>query len=374
MLSDEITSKVVINRGARESQHTYKYTNFHKTVPPVYWINLDSEEGRRNAFEKHLNELGVRTHKRISAISFKSTTLEVNDVFTQRFGWDMRLGKQTMKDFAVLMSHIAAIKTAVHKAERMGSRYALILEDDISFSFDIDFKTLIDTAPKDFSILQLETCNYNIVNPLFHDFIAVMEKHIHNNSEQQPPFWHKQGYTRIAASSWGLQGYIIDTEVIQRKRAFRDALKYDRKTKVFHLEWAPFEMEEYCQQWEQREKEKLTTKNNESNCRKFKPKDDNDHPNWDTEEWDPYVCCNEVILEMQVYMNMFPPTYLSSIPMMHHGSFQSTLHVEQDLNKRNANQIMNETIFYPIKTGKYNGKLPEFLWQNISGARSSFRK
>lgn len=39
------------------------------------------------------------------------------------------------------------------------SRYAIIVEDDVKFPFDVDYEALAQTAPKGFGILQLFNSN-----------------------------------------------------------------------------------------------------------------------------------------------------------------------------------------------------------------------
>lgn len=190
---------------SQEVSSQYRYPNFHRTAPPIYWINLDSDEARRIAFTKHLKKLGVKNHKRISAIKFDGTSeykVEADDVFTKKFGWDMRLEPCTIKEFSVTVTHILAIRAAVENAEAMGHKYAMILEDDVSFSFDIDFEELIKSAPADFSILQLETCNINIVRPQWDRYIRKLKANKKNTKNPLPPYWQKHIYDRKSALSW----------------------------------------------------------------------------------------------------------------------------------------------------------------------------
>jgi GR25 family glycosyltransferase involved in LPS biosynthesis len=45
------------------------------------------------------------------------------------------------------MSHLVAMRTAIYSPTAT-SRYALIVEDDVQFPFDIDYEALAATAPE----------------------------------------------------------------------------------------------------------------------------------------------------------------------------------------------------------------------------------
>lgn len=75
--------------------------------------------------------------------------------------------KNSMKDLAVTLSHLWAIRTAIYDEKQQHNNYALILEDDLQFSFGVDFAGLIESAPKDFAVLQLITSNVYSINNLW---------------------------------------------------------------------------------------------------------------------------------------------------------------------------------------------------------------
>lgn len=54
--------------------------------------------------------------------------------------------KNTKKELAVTLSHLHAIRSAIRSNST--NRYALILEDDLQISFNINFPALIASAPK----------------------------------------------------------------------------------------------------------------------------------------------------------------------------------------------------------------------------------
>jgi hypothetical protein len=65
--------------------------------------------------------------------------------------------KNSKHELAVTMSHLKAIRNSIYS--KSTKPYALILEDDVRFAFDINFKKLISSAPKEFGMLQLITSN-----------------------------------------------------------------------------------------------------------------------------------------------------------------------------------------------------------------------
>lgn len=65
--------------------------------------------------------------------------------------------KNSKHELAVTMSHLKAMRNAIYS--KSTKPFALILEDDMRFAFDINFKKLINSAPKNFGMLQLITSN-----------------------------------------------------------------------------------------------------------------------------------------------------------------------------------------------------------------------
>lgn len=66
--------------------------------------------------------------------------------------------KNTPKELGCTTSHLLAMHQAIHSPTAK-SRYALIVEDDVFFPFDIDFNALASSAPTGFGILQLFNSN-----------------------------------------------------------------------------------------------------------------------------------------------------------------------------------------------------------------------
>ena len=149
----------------------------------VYWINLDRSVERRVSFSEQMIDLQIR-NMRIPAITpsnlkvpsdvggsrqdanYAKCQFETNQTFEMTPNSDQTLffiaglcgrPKNTLKELAVTVSHLYAIYTALNTNDT--SKYAIIAEDDVLIPFDVDYDSLILSAPKDFAILQLLTSN-----------------------------------------------------------------------------------------------------------------------------------------------------------------------------------------------------------------------
>ncbi len=134
------------------------------TIPSVYWINLDSNEDRRSHMEEQFSRLGIRNHHRVSAITSNSS-----EYILKRL--ELPCKRNTKRDVSVLLSHLKAIRMAVSEATPTRpptamDDFALILEDDVKFLYDVDFPLLVRSAPSDFGILQLVTSNIEAIQGL----------------------------------------------------------------------------------------------------------------------------------------------------------------------------------------------------------------
>jgi len=77
--------------------------------------------------------------------------------------------KNSLRELALTVSHLIAIYSAITAPNN--HPYALITEDDIQFSFDINFNAIAATAPKDFAALQLLTSNHVVVESLWSKYV-----------------------------------------------------------------------------------------------------------------------------------------------------------------------------------------------------------
>ena len=60
-----------------------------------------------------------------------------------------------IKEVGCTVSHLMAIYHSCENALKSGSVYALIAEDDVFMPFEVNFTSLIESAPNDFGILQV---------------------------------------------------------------------------------------------------------------------------------------------------------------------------------------------------------------------------
>ena len=171
--------------------------NFH---PHVYYINQDANKLRREYTEMKLKSYGMKGH-RIEAVTPVSPSYNISVLHKP-------CKRNTLKDIAVILSHLTAMHRAIYDinehssdsiqndsfskgkksegkdeptslggpadyssplAPRM-SDYALIIEDDVKFLFNVNFSALILSAPKDFGILQLTTSNLEAIDKLWSEY------------------------------------------------------------------------------------------------------------------------------------------------------------------------------------------------------------
>ena len=55
--------------------------------------------------------------------------------------------KNFIKELGCTTSHLLAMREAIYSTTAT-SRYAIIIEDDVKFPFDVDYEELTKTAPK----------------------------------------------------------------------------------------------------------------------------------------------------------------------------------------------------------------------------------
>lgn len=216
-----------------------------KTIPKIYYINMKQSTQRNQFIKQHL-ELMHANYQRINALTF-------NDVYfpdTVKYSWSLDGNarvkdeeiphfsnkefwgtyptvnhiitglssnpKSNLRDLMVTLSHLEAIRHAVEEAQHTKQRYAMIIEDDIFIPFNINYHELIDSAPKDFLILQLFATNYHGL------------KHLINHAYANGVHWHRRNSdVPFLKLLFGACAYIIDTE------KFRPILE----TMVYNSTW-----------------------------------------------------------------------------------------------------------------------------------------
>ena len=199
--------------------------------PEAYFINMDRSVNRRITIEKHLNEIGLK-HKRIKGINPREIYIPQDVEKTWQTAWcfingDYQVpnrkdvkedhilykynyimaamcgrgkGKNTIKELGCLTSHLVAMRDAIY-SKTATSKYALIIEDDVIFPFDIDFEELANSAPKPFGILQLFNSNKESMR---HTWELYKKKRVLWNPRSAATF-----------DFWSTCAYLIDREVMK---------------------------------------------------------------------------------------------------------------------------------------------------------------
>eukprot|EP01038_Epipyxis_sp_PR26KG_P017215 gene17215-23726_t len=163
-----------------------KYTQ-RDDAPEVYFVNMDNSKDRRISTENHLREIGLLGY-RVRGLTpkeiyipldiestwrtakcklmtdwqppFENNQLEMYGNYTAYTASLCGRGKKknTPKELGCTTSHLIAMYNAIYSPSAK-SRYAIIIEDDVYFPFDVDFSELVKSAPSDFGILQLFNSN-----------------------------------------------------------------------------------------------------------------------------------------------------------------------------------------------------------------------
>ena len=158
------------------SEDLCKWNKSHDS-PNIYWINMDKSVDRRIAMRKHLDDVvGSSKHFRVRGITLNdiyipadiakhwgsySARYETTEVIPPRnqtvsgdkmhnykmilsslFG---RRGGNTWKELGCTISHLFAMRQAI-KDPNSQSKYALIIEDDIEFLFNVDYNAMVATG------------------------------------------------------------------------------------------------------------------------------------------------------------------------------------------------------------------------------------
>ena len=129
--------------------------------------------------------------------------------------------RNTVRDIAVIMSHLSAMHTAIFHVNKNSSRhsnimldeFALIVEDDVRFLYEVDFQGLISTAPKPFGILQLSTSNVEAIKSLWGKY-----KRLHTsqdvNLNLQSSLWQRNRWNDLTKNKryplyWSAQVLLV---------------------------------------------------------------------------------------------------------------------------------------------------------------------
>jgi len=208
---------------------------------PVYYINMDDMATRAALMDEHLREMGFESARRVSGLTPQTCNL----IMLER-SCKGHKGRMGFEEIGILCSHINAIRIAVEDeapAVRQ-SKYALILEDDVRFSFAVDFDKLIEQAPKDFGVLQLMTSHRDDFEVLWEQFTGAVNQsaeahahaHLHtggdiNGAPAADRYNHRLWTFRDRQSTvWSAQAYVINKDVYGE--FIGAAVKRDRQGKI----------------------------------------------------------------------------------------------------------------------------------------------
>ena len=166
-----------------------KWTKYD-VAPEVYYINMDVSANRKISMEKHLTDVGFKYHRVrgitpdtiyipedvnktwqtanckvktswVPPVRDKKTETASSEYASTPYFMSSLCGRgkgsNTMKELGCTTSHLLAMREAVYSNSK--SRYALIVEDDVQFPFDVDWEALAHSAPEGFQILQLFNSN-----------------------------------------------------------------------------------------------------------------------------------------------------------------------------------------------------------------------
>jgi GR25 family glycosyltransferase involved in LPS biosynthesis len=155
----------------------------------------------------------------MNAKSNKYVQYQVQDTFSHNQKFRTLItglcGRETnvLTELAVTVSHLTAIHRAIYSTTDKYP-YALILEDDITIPFNIDFEALIRSAPANFTILQLFTSNDKLVHVLHDKYLTdLKEKPLSTTSLSH--LWVHRASHAPKHEYWCAGAYIINKASIK---------------------------------------------------------------------------------------------------------------------------------------------------------------
>ena len=120
-----------------------------KSLPPIYYLNLDGQPERKKYVEDHFKYWEIENYTRISAYDGRDDDL--SDIIKGTYPPSMTSG-----EVGCTTSHLKAIK---HWYDTSDSSYALIMEDDIDLSlvkfWNFTWREFMSGLPYDWDVVQL---------------------------------------------------------------------------------------------------------------------------------------------------------------------------------------------------------------------------
>ena len=138
-----------------------------KGLPHIYWLNLDSDEDRKEYMEEQFKYWEIENHTRISGYDGRED--DVSDNLKGRIPDNVSQG-----ELGCCMSHLKAIKEFYENSD---DEYCIIAEDDISFElvhyWPFTWTEFYSYVPYDYDCIQMTTiCTGDIHIKLHHKFVS----------------------------------------------------------------------------------------------------------------------------------------------------------------------------------------------------------
>lgn len=124
----------------------------------IYWINIDKCELRKKHMIQQYKQKKLQ-HQRISA-TIPATLPKIIP--------SPKYPNIKKEEYSCLSSHLIAMEAGINNS----SDNFIIMEDDTTIPFNIDYDKLIETAPKDWEILQLYISELSVLKSLYKKFLA----------------------------------------------------------------------------------------------------------------------------------------------------------------------------------------------------------
>ena len=216
---------------------------------------------------QHLQDRGIKYHQMIKALTPHTCNLLMVDSNCNRV---------SLSDIAIVCSHVNALYTAINDPSEVArkSKYFLVIEDDVRFHFDVDYKKLIASAPNDFASIQLMMSHKIQIESAWEHYVTSIDLH---TTVRPDYFTHRPRNSTV----WSAQAVLYNKDKI---RSFVEkAVVRDRQGRLGY---------------------KLVTT---AEYDKTEPGDINTYK--------PAIACACLFADMFVYA-MAQPSYISTVPFM----------------------------------------------------------
>ena len=141
-----------------------KSTSKLKGLPPIYWLNLDTDTHRREYMEKQFDYWEIENHTRVSG--FDGRTDDVCQYLSGRAPDHMSEG-----EIGCCLTHIKAIKEFY---ENTDEPYAVIFEDDVVFEtvkyWNFSWKDFVSKLPHDWDCIQMSIISTGDIHVTLHPY------------------------------------------------------------------------------------------------------------------------------------------------------------------------------------------------------------